>query len=237
MDHYLEVPVDLSAVMFIATANRMDTIPGPLLDRMEVIELPGYTLDEKRNIAARFIMPRQLSDHGLTPERLELSAEALDGLIEDYTDEAGVRRLEQQIAALCRAVAVRLAKGEDVHLNATMADVKAILGPPRGGRTRAARIPAAGHATALAYSPSGGRLMMVEATRMAGTGKLQTTGSMGDVMRESVAAALTYVRSRASTLGPGRLPQQDRRARAPPRAPCPGGASAGVALCVPWPPC
>jgi ATP-dependent Lon protease len=234
VDHYLEVPVDLSSVMFIATANRMDTIPGPLLDRMEVIELPGYTLDEKRNIAARFIMPRQLSDHGLTPERLELSAEALDGLIEDYTDEAGVRRLEQQIAALCRAVAVRLAKGEDVHLNATMADVKAILGPPRGGRTRAARVPAAGHATALAYSPSGGRLMMVEATRMAGTGKLQTTGSMGDVMRESVAAALTYVRSRASTLGvpDDFLSKIDVHVHLPEGAVPKEGASAGVALYV-----
>jgi ATP-dependent Lon protease len=218
--------------MFIATANRMDTIPGALLDRMEVIELPGYTLDEKRHIAAKFIMPRQLSDHGLTPERLELSADALDGIIEDYTNEAGVRRLEQQIAALCRAVAVRLAGGEDVQLNATPADVRKILGPPRGGRTRAPRVAAPGHVTSLAYSPSGGRLLLVEATRMTGSGKLHQTGKMGDVMRESVAAALTYVRSRTSTLGVPEdfLSKIDVHVHLPEGAVSKEGASAGIAL-------
>ena len=200
-DHYIEVPVDLSQVMFIATANRKDTIPGPLLDRMEVIDLPGYTRMEKRAIAREFLVPRQLSDHGLSPERLEFGDEAIEKIIDEYTREAGVRKLEQQVASVCRAVAVRLAGGEDVYTQATPESVEKMLGPPRFQREEVERKPQAGLSAGLAWTPSGGDVLYVEARRMPGSGKIHLTGQMGDVMKESVAAAFTYVRARAKELG------------------------------------
>ncbi len=200
-DHYLDVPVDLSQTMFIATANRKDTIPSALLDRMEVIDLPGYTRDEKISIAEEFLLPRQLADHGLTPTRLELTREALEKVVDEYTMEAGVRKLEQQVAALCRAVAVRLAHGEDVSIMASPEWVEKTLGPPRHREEERERKPQAGVSTGLAWTPAGGRLLHVEARKMPGSGQIHLTGQMGNVMKESVAAAFTYVRARAKELG------------------------------------
>ncbi|MEM9075194.1 MAG: endopeptidase La, partial [Myxococcota bacterium] len=200
-DHYIEVPVDLSGVMFIATANRKDTIPSALLDRMEVIDLPGYTRDEKIAIAEEFLVPRQLADHGLTPERLEISRAALEAVVDSYTREAGVRRLEQNVAAICRAVAVRLANGEDVRMTATPGFVEDTLGPARYQTEKAERRAQAGVSTGLAWTPAGGDILHVEARRMPGSGKVHLTGQMGNVMKESVAAAFTYLRARAGELG------------------------------------
>jgi ATP-dependent Lon protease len=200
-DHYIDVPFDLSKVMFIATANQKSTIPGPLLDRMEVIELPGYTSREKRSIARDFLIPRQLSEHGLSPERLDFSDEAIDLLIDSYTHEAGVRKLEQQAAAVCRAVAVRLANGEDVSIMADPPFIESVLGAAKAKRQKPERVPRAGVATGLAWTAAGGDLLFVEATRMPGTGKLHLTGNMGDVLKESAAAAFTFVRARAGALG------------------------------------
>ncbi|MBT8450799.1 MAG: endopeptidase La [Deltaproteobacteria bacterium] len=200
-DHYLDVPFDLSNVMFIATANQKSTIPGPLLDRMEVIELPGYTSREKRSIARDFLIPRQLSEHGLSPERLDFSDEAIDLLIDSYTHEAGVRKLEQQAAAVCRAVAVRLANGEDVSIMADAPFIESVLGAAKAKRQKTEGAPKAGVATGLAWTAAGGDLLFVEATRMPGTGKLHLTGNMGDVLKESAAAAFTFVRARAGDLG------------------------------------
>ncbi len=200
-DHYIDVPFDLSKVMFIATANQKSTIPGPLLDRMEVIELPGYTSREKLSIARDFLIPRQLSEHGLSPERLDFSDEAIDMLIDSYTHEAGVRKLEQQAAAVCRAVAVRLANGEDVSIMADPPFIESVLGAGKAKRQKPERVPRAGVATGLAWTAAGGDLLFVEATRMPGTGKLHLTGNMGDVLKESAAAAFTFVRARAGALG------------------------------------
>jgi ATP-dependent Lon protease len=200
-DHYIDAPFDLSKVMFIATANQKSTIPSALLDRMEVIELPGYTPREKRSIARDFLIPRQLSEHGLSPERLDFSDEAIDMLVESYTHEAGVRKLEQQAAAVCRAVAVRLAAGEDLSIMADPPFIESVLGAAKARRQEPERSARAGVATGLAWTPAGGDLLFVEASRMPGTGKLHLTGNMGDVLKESAAAAFTFVRARAGDLG------------------------------------
>ncbi len=231
-DHYIEVPVDLSGVMFIATANRKDTIPGPLLDRMEVIDLPGYTREEKQQIAKSFLVPRQLSDHGLTPERLEFTDEGIDKIVDEYTREAGVRRLEQQVAAICRAVAVRFAEGEDVHDVATPALVEKVLGAGRHRREGPERKASAGVATGVAWTPSGGDLLFVEARRFPGSGKIHLTGQMGSIMQESAAAAFTFVRTRAAELG---LPEDfltkiDIHVHLPAGAVPKDGASAGITI-------
>jgi ATP-dependent Lon protease len=200
-DHYIDVPFDLSRVMFIATANRRSSIPGPLLDRMELIEIPGYTPREKHAIARDFLIPRQLSDHGLSPERLDFTDSSIDTMIESYTNEAGVRKLEQRAAAVCRDVAVRLAKGEDVSIMADDAFIEQVLGPPSAKRQIPERDARPGVATGLAWTPAGGDLLFVEATQMPGNGKLHLTGNMGDVLKESASAAFTFVRARATELG------------------------------------
>ncbi|KPK48899.1 MAG: hypothetical protein AMJ63_17615, partial [Myxococcales bacterium SG8_38_1] len=233
-DHYLDVPFDLSKVMFIATANQKSTIPGALLDRMEVIELPGYTSREKRAIARDFLIPRQLSDHGLSPERLDFSDEAIDAMIESYTSEAGVRKLEQQAAAICRAVAVRLANGEDVSIMADPEFVQGVLGAPKAKRQQPERSARAGVATGVAWTPAGGDLLFVEATRMPGNGQLHLTGNMGDVLKESAAAAFTFIRARAEELG---LPvdfvsKSDIHVHLPAGAVPKDGAAAGIPLFV-----
>jgi ATP-dependent Lon protease len=201
IDHYLNVPIDLSSVLFVATANRKDTIPTPLLDRMEVIDITGYTRDDKIAIARSFLVPRQLSDHGLTPEQLEITDEAIERLVTEYTHEAGVRQLAQQVAALCREVAVRVAHGEDVRIDADHAFVSKVLGPPTREESVAERITAPGLVTTLAWTPAGGELLLVESTRMPGHGEVHLTGQMGDVLKESAAAAFTYLRSRAGRYG------------------------------------
>jgi len=197
VDHYLNVPVDLSQIMFIATANRKDTIPRPLLDRMEVIDIPGYTRDDKFAIAQSFLIPRQLSDHGLTPDHIEFSNEALERLVNEYTAEAGVRHLAQQVAAICRAVAVRVASGDTQHIDADGKFVESVLGPPKHELDIAEKTPALGIATTLTWTPSGGEIMVVESTQMPGRGEVQLTGKMGDVLKESAAAAFSYIRARA----------------------------------------
>ncbi len=233
-DHYLDVPFDLSNVMFIATANQKSTIPGPLLDRMEVIELPGYTAREKRSIARDFLIPKQLSEHGLSPERLDFSDEAIDAMVESYTHEAGVRKLEQQAAAICRAVAVRLADGEDVSIMADPEFVQGVLGAPKAKRQQPERSARAGLATGVAWTPAGGDLLFVEATQMPGSGQLHLTGNMGDVLKESAAAAFTFVRAHAEELG---LPvdfvsKTDIHVHLPAGAVPKDGAAAGIPLFV-----
>ena len=233
-DHYLDVPFDLSNVMFIATANQKSTIPGPLLDRMEVIELPGYTSREKRSIARDFLIPRQLSEHGLSPERLDFSDEAIDLLIDSYTHEAGVRKLEQQAAAVCRAIAVRLANGEDVSVMADAPFIESVLGAAKAKRQKTEGAPKAGVATGLAWTAAGGDLLFVEATRMPGTGKLHLTGNMGDVLKESAAAAFTFVRARAGDLGLAEdfVTRTDIHVHLPAGGVPKDGAAAGVPLFV-----
>ena len=201
VDHYLNVPVDLSQILFIATANRKDTIPRPLLDRMEVIDIPGYTRDDKLAIAQSFLIPRQLSDHGLTPDHLEFTDSALERLVNEYTAEAGVRHLAQQVAAICRAVAVRVASGDMRHIDADGAFVEQVLGPPKYELDIAEKVPAPGIATTLTWTPAGGEIMLVECTQMPGKGEVQLTGKMGDVLKESAAAAFSYIRARASSFG------------------------------------
>jgi ATP-dependent Lon protease len=234
MDHYLDVPFDLSHVMFIATANRRDTIPGPLLDRMEVIEIPGYTRDEKKAIARSFLIPKQLSEHGLTPDRLDFGEESIDFMVDHYTREAGVRLLEQRVAAVCRHVAVRLAKGEEVYVMADPKQITDVLGPAPHEKGSVERQPAVGVAAGLAWSPAGGDLMFIESMRMPGKGTVQLTGQMGDVMKESAAAAFTYLRARARTLGldPDFLSKIDVHVHLPQGAVPKDGPSAGIAILV-----
>ncbi len=234
VDHYLEVPFDLSQVMFIATANRKDTIPRALLDRMELIELPGYTREEKLAIAQQFLIPKQLSEHGLSPERLEFSDEAARCLVDQYTREAGVRNLEQKVAGVCRAVAVRLADGEDVRVQADPTYIEEVLGPARVKPQSIEKRGRAGVATSLSWTPAGGDLMFVEAERMPGSGKVHLTGSVGGIMKESVATAFTYIRARADELG---LPEDfltklDVHVHLPQGAVPKDGAAAGIAIFV-----
>lgn len=233
-DHYLEVPFDLSQVLFIATANRLDTIPRPLLDRMELIELPGYTRDEKQAIAKQFLVPKQLSDHGLSPERLEFVDEGVDFIVDHYTREAGVRNLERLVASVCRAVAVRLAEGEDVQQLADPAYVEHVLGPPRHERMLAEKVGRPGVSTGIAWTPAGGDLLFVESTQMPGSGNIHLTGSVGDVMKESVYTAFTYIRARAGDLGldPGFLSKTDIHVHLPGGAIPKDGPAAGVAVFV-----
>jgi ATP-dependent Lon protease len=234
VDHYLDVPVDLSSVLFIATANRRDTVPGPLLDRMEVIEIAGYTREEKKSIARQFLIPKQLSEHGLTPERLDFTDSAVDIIVDSYTREAGVRTLEQRVAALCRHVAVRLARGEDVYVTCEPDTVQEVLGPPPHEKGVIERAPAVGVSAGLSWTPAGGDLMFIESMRMQGKGTVHLTGKMGDVMKESAAAAFTYLRARARSFGldPDFLAKTDVHIHLPQGSVPKDGPSAGVAILV-----
>ncbi|MDH5672443.1 MAG: endopeptidase La [Myxococcales bacterium] len=200
-DHYLEIPYDLSKVMFIATANVSDTIPAPLRDRMEIIEIPGYTRREKGAIARDHLVPKQLEEHGLNDELLSITNVAVDAIIDSYTKEAGVRNLERQIAAVIRSVAVKVAEGETGPFAVQDIDgVRPSLGPPRFTSDLAERMDEPGIATGLAWTSVGGEILFIEATRMHGKGKLQLTGQLGEVMKESAQAAMSYVRTRAKEL-------------------------------------
>ena len=198
-DHYLELGFDLSKVLFIATANRTDTIPPPLLDRMETIELPGYTVREKLRIAKEFLVPRQLLQHGLGEASVELGDDALLETIEGYTREAGVRSLERQIAALVRKSALRIAEGESAP-RIVAADLLELLGPPPFTREVAERTRRPGVSTGLVWTPAGGDIVFVETAKMEGKPGLQITGRLGEVMQESADAALSYLRSNAEAL-------------------------------------
>ena len=234
VDHYLNVPVDLSQVLFVATANRRDTIPGPLLDRMELIEIPGYTREDKMSIARDFLVPRQLSEHGLTPAQLEVTDLAIECMVNEYTHEAGVRQLEQEVAALCRAVAVRVANGEKVRLDADAAFVEEVLGPPKREVQLAEKMARPGVATTLTWTPAGGELQLVECSKMPGQGGVQLTGQMGDILKESAAAAFTYIRARAAQFGLAEdfLEKSDLHVHLPKGAIPKDGPSMGLSILV-----
>ncbi|MFN4132314.1 MAG: endopeptidase La, partial [Caldimicrobium sp.] len=201
-DHYLEVEYDLSQVLFITTANTLYTIPAPLLDRMEVIELPGYTEEEKLEIAKNYLLPRQLEAHGLKPEWVQISDKILLEIIRRYTREAGVRNLEREIATICRKIAKEVAKDPQAFrpFKINMPLLTKFLGVPRYRYGVAEETPQVGIATGLAWTESGGALLQIEAVIMPGTGNLKITGKLGEVMQESVQAAMSYVRSRALQL-------------------------------------
>src|SRR3989441_7075035 len=230
-DNYLGVPYDLSRVLFITTANVLDTIPGPLRDRMEIIQLPGYTQEEKREIARRYLLARQLKENGLKPEQFEITDAALTAIIRDYTREAGVRSLERQIGAVCRRAAVRIAEGAVRKVRIEEGDLAEILGPPKFENEVALRSGIPGVATGLAWTPVGGDILFIEASRTPGAGKLILTGQLGDVMKESAQAALTLVKSRAAALGidPAAFEKMDVHVHVPAGAIPKDGPSAGVA--------
>ncbi len=200
-DHYLDVGFDLSRVMFITTANLLDPIPPALRDRMEVLELPGYTEEEKIEITFKYLIPRQLEAHGLTPEQFRLTEEAARQLIARYTREAGLRNLEREIAALCRAAGREIVEGLKERVEVDVQDLATYLGPPRFFREAALDRPEPGVATGLAWTPTGGDILFIEVLRMPGKGALKLTGQLGEVMKESAEAALSYVRARAPFLG------------------------------------
>jgi ATP-dependent Lon protease len=200
-DHYLEVPYDLSKVLWLTTANLLDTIPGPLRDRMEVIELPGYTDEEKLQIARKYLIPKQLKEHGIGPEHLEIGDEAIRRVIHDYTREAGVRNLERELGALARRVAKEVASGRTGKAVADQALIQDVLGPKKFFQEVKERTSRSGVATGLAWTAVGGDILFIEATKMPGTGKLVLTGKLGEVMKESAQAALSYVKANAEALG------------------------------------
>jgi len=200
-DHYLSVPFDLTNVMFITTGNLADTIPGPLRDRMEIIYLSGYTTEEKLGIAKKYLLPKQLDEHGLTSKILTITDSALNLLITQYTREAGVRNLEREIAHLCRKVAKRIAEGKIKNFMVTVKNLQGFLGVPKYLPEEEMENDEIGVSTGLAWTEAGGDIIYIEATTMKGRGNLTLTGQLGDVMKESAQAALSYVRSNAKTLG------------------------------------
>jgi ATP-dependent Lon protease len=236
-DHYLDLEFDLSDVAFIATANVLDTIPGPLLDRMETIELAGYTLEEKRQIARRYLVRRQIEANGLKPSQIEFADAALTAIVEEYTREAGVRNLERQIGTVCRKVARQIAEGKSkgkVRVSAKKA--RELLGRRRVFAEQRRRTKDPGVATGLAWTPAGGDVLFIEATAMPGAGKLTITGQLGEVMKESAQAALSYVRAHypqiAPQLGDEWFAGHDIHIHVPAGAVPKDGPSAGVAMTV-----
>ena len=233
-DHYIGLPFDLSQVLFIATANVLDTIPGPLRDRMEILELPGYIEDEKLVIAKGYLAPRQTTENGLKAENIEFTDEAIRTIIRSYTREAGVRQLEREIGSVCRAVATRVAEGMNQKVVVNAENIPTYLGPQRFINEIALRTSLPGVATGLAWTQFGGDILFVEATKMPGDGKLILTGQLGDVMKESAQAALSLVKSRAESLGidPDIFKKNDLHIHIPAGAIPKDGPSAGVTLFV-----
>ena len=231
-DNYLAVPFDLSKVLFIGTANVLDAIPPPLRDRMEIIELTGYTEEEKLQIAKRHLLSRQLRANGLNGDQVDISEEALRRLIIDHTREAGVRSLERQIGAVLRDAAVTIAAGQAQRVAIGADDVARILGAPRFESDVALRTSIPGVATGLAWTPAGGDILFIESSRVRGSGKLILTGQLGDVMKESAQAAVTWVKSQADRLklDPLGLDNSDLHIHVPAGAIPKDGPSAGVAM-------
>jgi ATP-dependent Lon protease len=234
-DHYLDVPFDLSRVMFITTANVLEAIPGPLRDRMEVIPLAGYTAEEKRQIAERYLLPRQVERNGLTPEQITIKEPVIDIVIREYTREAGVRNLERELGAICRKVALEFAEGKAKrHVTVTPARARAMLGRRRVFSEARRRTREPGVATGLAWTPAGGDVLFVEAADYPGSGRLTITGQLGDVMRESAQAALSFVRAHAAQLQPGLaddyFQRHDLHVHVPAGAIPKDGPSAGVTM-------
>jgi ATP-dependent Lon protease len=231
-DHYLDLPFDLSKVLFILTANVSDTIPSALLDRLEVIHLSGYTSEEKKAIAKKYLIPRQLKEHGLSGKVLKISDVTLIRIISDYTQEAGLRELERQIGAICRKVARRIAEGEKGTFKITGANIQHYLGIPKYETELTQEESQVGVATGLAWTPFGGEILRVEASVMKGKGNLTLTGLMGEIMKESAQAALSYLRSRAEELGidPEVFEEKDIHIHVPAGAIPKDGPSAGITL-------
>ncbi len=231
-DNYLAVPFDLSRVVFIATANMLDTIPGPLRDRMEIISLAGYTASEKFQIARRYLVRRQMEANGLKAGQVELADEAIRAIIEHYTREAGVRNLEREIGRALRQAAMRIAEGESGPITISAGDLLPILGPPPFEDEVAMRTSVPGVATGLAWTPVGGDILFIEATATPGGGRLILTGQLGDVMKESAQAALSIVKNRAASYGvdPARFEKTDIHIHVPAGATPKDGPSAGVAM-------
>jgi ATP-dependent Lon protease len=235
-DHYLDLPFDLSRVLFVTTANWLDPIHPALRDRLEVIELPGYTESEKLQIAKRYLVPRQLDENGLTRQIFKIPDAALRKLIQDYTREAGVRQLEREIAALMRKAALKIVNqnGESRPLALTPESLAEYLGPPRNFSETAETITELGIATGLAWTPVGGEILFIEATRMPGKGQLILTGSLGEVMKESAQTALSYLRSQATAMGVdlSDYNKYDIHIHVPAGATPKDGPSAGVTIVV-----
>ncbi len=231
-DNYLNVPYDLSRVLFITTANVLYSIPGPLRDRMEVIELPGYTTQDKVEIARRYLVPRALADNGIGGKHLRIARSALSAIANEYTHEAGVRELERQINRVARKVATRVARGKRVKASVTRKNLADYLGQSKVFREKRERRNRVGVVTGLAWTPYGGEILFIEATRMPGRGNLTLTGQLGDVMRESAIAALSYVRSHADGFGVERpeFERTDFHIHVPAGAMPKDGPSAGVAM-------
>jgi ATP-dependent Lon protease len=231
-DNYLAVPFDLSRVVFITTANMLDTVPGPLRDRMEIISLASYTANEKLEIANRYLLRRQIEANGLQAGQVEIGENVLRDIIQNYTREAGVRTLERLIGQLLRNAAVRIAEGQSGPIRLTKDDIVSILGAPRFENEVAMRTSVPGVATGLAWTPVGGDILFIEATRIPGSGRLILTGQLGDVMKESAQAALSIVKNRAAALGidPVRFEKSDIHVHVPAGATPKDGPSAGVAM-------
>jgi ATP-dependent Lon protease len=231
-DNYLAVPFDLSRVVFITTANMLDTVPGPLRDRMEIISLAGYTVEEKLEIARRYLVKRQLEANGLKPGQVEIGDDVIRDIIQSYTREAGMRSLERQIGQALRNAAVRIAEGQSGPIRIGREDLVAILGAPKFENETAMRTSVPGVATGLAWTPVGGDILFIEATRIPGSGRLILTGQLGDVMKESAQAALSIVKNRAAALGidAARFEKSDIHVHVPAGAIPKDGPSAGVAM-------
>jgi len=231
-DHYIDLPIDLSHVMFITTANDVGRIPAPLLDRMEVIELPSYTLEEKVNIAKRHLIKKQIARHGLNGNQLRFTPKAIAALIDGYTREAGVRNLEREIASLCRKAAKKITTEGDSRITITDKSLPDFLGPVRYTRTAAEKNDQIGVVNGLAWTSVGGTMLEIEASVMDGTGKIELTGSLGDVMKESARTAISYIRSQAARFGidPDFYKNKDIHIHAPEGATPKDGPSAGVTM-------
>lgn len=236
-DHYVELPVDLSNVLFVATANMLDSVSPPLRDRMDVIEIPGYTAYDKQHIARQYLIPKQIEQHGLSETNLVFDDESLDSIIRNYTREAGVRSLERRIADVCRGVAVQVAeteesKRDEIKVSLVKDMLIDFLGPEKFQHEVAQRTSTPGVATGLAWTPSGGDILFIESTRMIGKGELVLTGQLGDVMKESVRAALSYIRAHAEDFGldPNFIKGHDIHIHVPAGAIPKDGPSAGITM-------
>ncbi|HID02681.1 MAG TPA: endopeptidase La [Desulfobacterales bacterium] len=232
-DHYMNMPFDLSKVMFITTANRYDTIPGPLLDRMEIIELSGYTLEEKVVIANKYLLPRQIKENGIKPRHLRFADGALEYIVSHYTHEAGLRNLEREIGKICRKVARKIAEGGKGPYSISRNTLDRYLGPPKTiPESELEQLYQPGLVTGLAWTEVGGEILTIEVNIMPGKGKMTLTGQLGDVMKESVEAALTYCRSRFDELGVKEdyFDQHDLHVHVPAGAIPKDGPSAGITM-------